>query len=259
MDPIISFKGFSFQYTAQKNPTLKNINLDIFRGEKVIICGASGSGKSTLGNCINGLIPFSYNGKITGSLTVCGIETQKASIFELSNHVGTVLQDSDGQFIGLTVAEDIAFSLENNCVPQQEMFAITSEATGSVGVSSHLDHSPQELSGGQKQRVSLAGVLVGDAEILLFDEPLANLDPRTGKGAIELIDDIYNQQNKTCIIIEHRLEDALWRKADRIILMDDGKIVADMSPDELLSTSLLIDYGIREPLYIPCCTYAGVN
>jgi len=259
MEKIISFKDFSFQYTAQKKPTLKNINLDIYKGEKVLICGPSGSGKSTLGSCINGLIPFSYEGKISGSLLVDGVETKDSSIFELSNHVGTVLQDSDGQFIGLTVGEDVAFFLENDCTPQKEMKEIVKRVAKEVDIDTHLAHAPSELSGGQKQRVSLAGVLVNNAPILLFDEPLANLDPKTGKSTIELIDDIAFKTGATCIIIEHRLEDVLWRHVDRVILINDGEVAADMDVNRLLSSKLLSQYGIREPLYITCAKYANVD
>ncbi len=259
MKPIISFKDFSFQYTAQKNPTLKNIDLDIYPGEKILICGASGSGKSTLGNCINGLIPFSYTGKMEGSLTVDDIQTKDSSIFELSTRVGTVLQDPDGQFVGLTVAEDIAFALENDCVEKEKMDAQILEAAKKVDIEKRLKNAPYDLSGGQKQRVSMAGVIVDDVKILLFDEPLANLDPATGKSAIELIDLIKKQTNTTVVIIEHRIEDVLWERVDRIILMDEGSIVFDGRPEELLRSDLLIRYGIREPLYLTALKYAGVN
>ncbi|MBQ1826952.1 MAG: ABC transporter ATP-binding protein, partial [Erysipelotrichaceae bacterium] len=257
--PIISFRNFSFQYNAQKNPTLKDINLDIYPGEKILICGASGSGKSTLGNCINGLIPFSYNGRIEGSLTVDGIETKNSSIFELSTRVGTVLQDPDGQFVGLTVGEDIAFALENDCLEQTALIEQTFNAAELVGMTRYMNHAPYDLSGGQKQRVSMAGVLVDKVKILLFDEPLANLDPATGKSAIELIEKLKKQTDTTVIIIEHRIEDALWEKVDRMILMDEGRIIADKTPAEMLQSRLLIDYGIREPLYLTALKYAGVN
>ena len=259
MTPIISFKNFSFQYNAQKRPTLKNINLDIYPGEKILICGASGSGKSTLGNCINGLIPFSYNGKIEGSLTVDGIETKNSSIFELSTRVGTVLQDPDGQFVGLTVGEDIAFALENDCIEQGRMIELTDHAAMQVGIEKHMKKAPYDLSGGQKQRVSMAGVLVDDVKILLFDEPLANLDPATGKGAIELIEKLKKETNTTVVIIEHRIEDALWENVDRILLMADGCIVADKKPEDMLRSPLLNEYGIREPLYLTALKYASAD
>ena len=256
--PIISFKNFSFQYRAQKKPTLQDINLDIYPGERVLIAGPSGSGKSTLAACINGLNPFSNPGECTGTLTVDGVDAPHSSIFELAGHVGTVLQDPDGQFIGLTVGEDIAFSLENNCTPQPEMKEIVQHAAELVGIENHLGFAPHELSGGQKQRVSLAGVMVDDVKILLFDEPLANLDPATGKQAIELIDTIQKKTDTTVLIIEHRLEDVLWRNVDRIVLVNEGRILADLHPDELLSGSLLAENGIREPLYVTAMRYAGI-
>ena len=257
--PIISFKNFSFQYRAQKKPTLKEINLDIYPGERVLIAGPSGCGKSTLAGCINGLNPFSNPGECSGELIVDGVDAPKSSIFQLSAYVGTVLQDPDGQFIGLTVGEDIAFALENSCMPQDEMHEITRHAAELVGIQDHLDYAPHELSGGQKQRVSLAGVMVDQVKILLFDEPLANLDPATGKQTIELIDEIQEKTDTTVVIIEHRLEDVLWRNVDRIVLMSEGGILADLHPDELLSTRLLEENGIREPLYLTALRYAGVE
>ena len=256
--PIISFKNFSFQYRAQKKPTLQDINLDIYPGERVLIAGPSGSGKSTLAACINGLNPFSNPGECTGTLMVDGVDAPHSSIFDLAGHVGTVLQDPDGQFIGLTVGEDIAFSLENNCTPQPEMKEIVQHAAELVGIENHLGFAPHELSGGQKQRVSLAGVMVDDVKILLFDEPLANLDPATGKQAIELIDTIQQKTDTTVLIIEHRLEDVLWRNVDRIVLVNEDRILADMRPDDLLSGSLLAENGIREPLYLTAMRYAGI-
>lgn len=257
--PIISFKDFSFQYTAQAKPTLINIDLDIYPGEKVLIAGASGSGKSTLSNCINGLIPFAYAGTNTGSLFVNGIETKKSNIFELSHSVGTVLQDTDGQFIGLTVAEDIAFALENDCIEQGEMKETVNRVAKLVDIDPFLTHAPHELSGGQKQRVSLAGVMIEDVKILLFDEPLANLDPSAGRNTIELIEEIQEKTGATILIIEHRLEDTLWKHVDRIVLMEDGKIVANMRPDEILAKNLLLEHGIREPLYLSALRYAGIS
>ena len=256
---VIEFKNFNFKYNSQKEPTLKNINLTIYEGEKILIVGPSGSGKSTLSNAINGIVPFMYEGEISGSLKINGKETRDMSIFELSNKVGTVLQDPDSQFIGLTVAEDIAFKLENDCISQEIMKDKVNKVSEIVGIDSHLTSSPHSLSGGQKQRVTLGGVMVSDAEILLFDEPLASLDPATGKTSIELIDKIQKQDNKTIVIIEHRLEDVLHCNVDRIVIMDNGKIIGNLTTEELLSTNLLTETGIREPLYITALKYAGVT
>ncbi len=256
---VIEFENFGFQYFSQMNPTLYDINLKIYEGEKVLIVGPSGSGKSTLGHCLNGLIPFAYRGEITGSLKINGKETKKQNIFKLSKDVGTVLQDADGQFIGLTVGEDIAFALENENTPLAEMKETVQKVADIVDMGALLKSSPYELSGGQKQRVSFAGVLVNDAPILLFDEPLANLDPKTGKTAIELIDRVWKDSGKTVVIIEHRIEDVLHCDVDRIIVVSEGRIVADMTPDELMAADVLPKLGIREPLYVTALKYAGIT
>lgn len=258
-NPVIQFSNFSFRYAAQKYPTLKNINLTIYEGEKVLIIGPSGSGKSTLGYCINGLIPHSYPGTIEGELIVKGMDPTQTAIHQLSKSIGTVLQDTDGQFVGLSVAEDIAFALENDCVPTETLKRRAHEAAAIVGLERVTRNSPQEISGGQKQRTALAGILVDDVDILLFDEPLANLDPATGKTAMELIDEIHNESDNTIIIIEHRIEDVLHREIDRVILIHEGEIISDMGTHEIMSTDLFAQYGIREPLYVTLLKYAGVE
>ena len=257
--PIISFKNFSFQYRAQKKPTLKEINLDIYPGERVLIAGPSGCGKSTLAGCINGLNPFSNPGECSGELIVDGVDAPKSSIFQLSAYVGTVLQDPDGQFIGLTVAEDLAFALENDCADQSEMKDKVALWAERLDLTSLLNHHPQDLSGGQKQRVSLAGVLIDESPILLFDEPLANLDPKSGQETIDLIDKIHEEVGATTIIIEHRLEDVLYRPVDRILLVNEGELIFNGSPDELLSSTLLLENGIREPLYVTVLRQLGFD
>ena len=258
-DIVISFDKFGFQYTAQAEPTLYDINLTVRKGEKVLIAGPSGCGKSTLAHCINGLIPAAYPGRIIGSLTVGGRDAVEQGLFGLSKTVGTVLQDSDGQFIGLTVAEDIAFALENDGVDTAEMHEQVKKAAALVGVEKVLSHAPHEISGGQKQRVGLAGVMVNSVDVLLFDDPLANLDPATGKQTIQFIEEIQQRTGCAVVIIEHRLEDVLWRKVDRVVVMGEGRIVYDGSPDELLCAGLLQSAGIREPLYVTALKYAGVQ
>ena len=258
-EAIISFENFGFQYTAQAEPTLYDINLKIHKGEKILIAGPSGCGKSTLAHCINGLVPNSYPGKATGSLTVGGKNALELGLFGLSKMIGTVLQDSDGQFIGLTVAEDIAFALENDCIPTKEMHEEVERIAELVDVKRVLKHAPHEISGGQKQRVGLGGVMVGEVDVLLFDEPLANLDPATGKQAIVLIDEIQKRTGCAVIIIEHRLEDVLYRPVDRVVVMGDGRIQYDGDPDTLLCADLLQEKGIREPLYVTALKYAGVK
>ncbi|WP_223069185.1 ABC transporter ATP-binding protein [Paenibacillus caui] len=255
--PVIEFRDFSFRYKAQSEPTLHHITFSVYEGEKVLIVGPSGSGKSTLAHCINGLIPFFHEGEMTGSVMVGGRELLDLSMAELSDLVGTVLQDPDGQFVGLTVGEDIAFKLENDMVPRAEMVSRVEIAAAATGISELLEASPHELSGGQKQKTTLAGVLVGDAGILLFDEPLANLDPESGRTTVELIDRIHRETAKTVIIIEHRLEEMLHRDVDRILVVRDGRIAADLPAPELLCSGLLAETGLREPLYLTALKYAG--
>ena len=259
MNNVVEFKDFTFKYINQLEPTLKNINLVIKKGEKVLIAGPSGSGKSTLGSCLNGIVPFSKEGGFKGSLTVKEIEPYESSIFEISNLVGTVLQDQDGQFIGLSVGEDVSFIDENNLVPQKEMIENTKKALINVGMENFINHSPQELSGGQKQSVSLAGIMRSSADILLFDEPLANLDPYSGKHAMKLICDIQKKTGKTIIVIEHRIEDVLEQDFDRVIILNKGEVVANGTPEDLFRKDLFRKYGLREPLYIEALKYSGVN
>lgn len=254
---IIEFKNFSFQYQAQTEPTLKDINLTIYEGEKVLIVGPSGSGKSTLGQCLNGIIPNIYQGTAEGELLIQGQPAFETSIYDKSNLVSTVLQDTDGQFIGLSVAEDLAFALENDMADLATMRDKVDNWADKLDLHDLLQHRPQDLSGGQKQRVSLAGVLIDESPILLFDEPLANLDPKSGQDTIELIDQLHREQGTTTVIIEHRLEDVLHRPVDRIVLVADGQIVFNGQPDDLLKTSLLAENGIREPLYVTTLRQLG--
>lgn len=257
--PLISFEDFSFKYHSQAEPTLHHIDLQIYPGEKIAIVGPSGSGKSTFSHCINGLIPHQYEGTSQGRVFVNGKDNQEVTLGERSFDVGTVLQDTDGQFIGLTVAEDIAFALENDAVNNLQMNKEVQKWAKEVELMDFLAHRPQDLSGGQKQRVSIAGVLINETPILLFDEPLANLDPASGKETIRLIDKIHKKTGATILIIEHRLEDVLYRDVDRIIVFNEGEIVADQTPDTLLKTNILASQGIREPLYVTAMKYAGVD
>lgn len=259
MKPFIQFKDFTFKYDVQTEPTLKSLNLTIEKGQKVLIIGPSGSGKSTIGHCLNGIIPNIYHGEKSGQFTINGKEAFGLSIYDKSHLVSTVLQDPDGQFIGLTVAEDLAFALENDCVSLEEMQEKVAHWAKRLDLTEFLENRPQDLSGGQKQRVSLAGVLIDESPILLFDEPLANLDPKSGQETIDLIDRIHHEEKATTIIIEHRLEDVLYRHVDKVVLVNDGQILFDGHPDELLRTELLIQNGIREPLYVTALKDLGVD
>ena len=258
-DPIIEFKDFSFKYNSQAEPTLKNINLKINKGEKILLAGPSGSGKSTIGRCLNGLIPNIDQGEVEGKCLVNGKDITSTSLFDFSFTTSTILQDADSQFIGLTVGEDIAFALENDCQPKDKMHQTVNQWANELKIKELLTQSPQSLSGGQKQIVALAGVLVDESPILLFDEPLANLDPASGLKTMAIIDKIQKELNATVIIIEHRVEEVLSQPIDRIILVNEGTIVADQPTNELLHSHTLEKIGVREPLYLKALTAANVN
>ena len=258
-DPIIEFKDFSFKYNSQAEPTLKNINLKINKGEKILLAGPSGSGKSTIGRCLNGLIPNIDQGEVKGKCLVNGKDITSTSLFDFSFTTSTILQDADSQFIGLTVGEDIAFALENDCQPKDKMHQTVNQWADELKIKELLTQSPQSLSGGQKQIVALAGVLVDESPILLFDEPLANLDPASGLKTMAIIDKIQKELNATVIIIEHRVEEVLSQPIDRIILVNEGTIVADQPTNELLHSHTLEKIGVREPLYLKALTAANVN
>ncbi|WP_367365166.1 ABC transporter ATP-binding protein [Pediococcus parvulus] len=257
--PIISFQDVSFQYQSQSEPTLHHLSFDIYPGEKVLIAGASGSGKTTISRLMNGLIPSAYPGELSGKILINGESVTDQTIFDLSLRVGTVLQDPDTQFVGLTVAEDIAFALENDAEDQSVLKQKAKDWAKQLKIPAILNNHPQEISGGQKQRVSMAGVLVDEGKILLFDEPLASLDPIAGRESIELIDDMQKNGATTTVIIEHRIEDVLYRPVDRIILIDQGKLVANDTPNTILKSGILAKLGLREPLYLSALKYAGID
>lgn len=256
---MISFKNFSFKYNNVVDKTLEDINITIAKGERVLIVGPSGSGKSTLSHCLNGLIPFSYNGEMEGSIIIDNIKPYEESLSDISKKIGTIMQDQDAQFVGLSVGEDVAFSFENDAIPVKEMKVKVINALELVNMVDFINHSPYQLSGGQKQRVSLAGVLGSDADVLLFDEPLANLDPASGKEIMQLINDIHKRTNKTIIIVEHRIEDVLEQPFDKVIIIDKGEVKAIGTPDEILKSDLLEKRGLREPLYVSAMKYANCN
>lgn len=255
----VVFEDVSFQYGNLDQPTLHHIDLVIDEGEKVLITGKSGSGKSTLAHCINGLIPFTYKGEFKGRVLVNGKEPSQLSLFAMGTQVGSILQDQDCQFVGLSAGEDVAFALENDCVAPEEMQVAVDIALEQVDMLPHKNHPPQSLSGGQKQKVAIAGILAMDVPILLFDEPLANLDPASGKKAMETILDIHGKTGKTIIVIEHRIEDVLEHGFDRVVVVDDGKIVFNGTPDRLLAEDVLPGYGLRQPLYVEMLKLCGIE
>lgn len=258
VEPFIDFQHVTFKYHAQSEPTLHDVSFQIYPGEKVLIAGASGSGKTTLLRLLNGLIPQAYQGDITGELTINGKKILDQSLFDLSLQAGTVLQDSDAQFVGMTVAEDIAFSLENDNQPIKTVREKVAKWANRFGLGKRLTLAPQSLSGGQKQRTAMAGVLVDEGDLLLFDEPLASLDPAAGAAAMALIDELQQERNMTVVVIEHRIEDVLRAHVDRVIVMAHGRIVANDTPTAIIQAGVLSANGLDEPLYIQLLRRAGV-
>ena len=258
VEPFIDFQHVTFKYHAQSEPTLHDVSFQIYPGEKVLIAGASGSGKTTLLRLLNGLIPQAYQGDITGELTINGKKILNQSLFDLSLQAGTVLQDSDAQFVGMTVAEDIAFSLENDNQPIKIVREKVAKWANRFGLGKRLTLAPQSLSGGQKQRTAMAGVLVDEGDLLLFDEPLASLDPVAGAAAMALIDELQQERNMTVVVIEHRIEDVLRAHVDRVIVMAHGRIVANDTPTAIIQAGVLSANGLDEPLYIQLLRRAGV-
>lgn len=256
---IISFKNFSFKYNNLNENTLTDISFEIQPGEKVLITGKSGSGKSTIAHCINGLIPFNYKGDMTGEILVDGEVPSKSSLFEMGSHVGTILQDQDCQFVGLSAGEDVAFAFENDCIPTEQMRELVDRALEQVDMLKQKRITPQSLSGGQKQKVAIAGILAMQAPILLFDEPLANLDPASGKKAMETINLLHEKQGKTIVVIEHRIEDVLEHNFDRVIVIEAGRIAFDGTPDEILACGQLPQMGLRQPLYVEMLKLCGAE
>ncbi|MCT4382477.1 ATP-binding cassette domain-containing protein [Leuconostoc suionicum] len=258
VEPFIDFQHVTFKYHAQSEPTLHDVSFQIYPGEKVLIAGASGSGKTTLLRLLNGLIPQAYQGDITGELTINGKKILDQSLFDLSLQAGTVLQDSDAQFVGMTVAEDIAFSLENDNQPIKTVREKVAKWANRFGLGKRLTLAPQSLSGGQKQRTAMAGVLVDEGDLLLFDEPLASLDPAAGVAAMALIDELQQERNMTVVVIEHRIEDVLRAHVDRVIVMAHGRIIANDTPTAIIQAGVLSANGLDEPLYIQLLRRAGV-
>ena len=259
MTAALEFQHVTFQYDAQAVPTLRDINLTIQPGERILIAGPSGSGKTTLGQLINGLIPHAYPGELSGKILINGQDVTTTSIFERSFSVGTVLQDTDAQFVGLRVAEDIAFALENDNATHDEIISKVQRWADVLDLPDLLKIAPQRLSGGQKQRVAMAGVLVDDSPILLFDEPLASLDPASGHRMLALLDKLQAEYGLTVVMIEHRLEDVLQHRLDRVVVLEDGQVTFDDTPDTLLRSDTLHQYGLAVPGYLQVVQQTGFD
>lgn len=221
--PALTIQNLNFKYASRDDPALRNINLEVSQGELLLIAGASGCGKTTLSRCINGLIPRSYHGEMTGGLQLNGNDIQKMSLVEISQTVGTLLQDPERQIVASKVYNEIAFGPENLGLAREEIIQRIDLVLKQLKIEYLRDWETFNLSGGEKQKVALAGLLVMRPSILLLDEPLASLDSASAIEALEVFKQLANE-GITVIIVEHRVEDVLRIKPDRLLYMDDGQI-----------------------------------
>ena len=223
---MIEVKDLTFSYDNQRN-AVENVSFSIEKGSYTTIIGHNGSGKSTIAKLLIGLLE-----KNRGTILIDDIELKEDTLYRVREKTGIVFQNPDNQFIGSTVADDIAFGLENHCVDPQKMQPLIEQFAAKVNMSKYLNSEPTRLSGGQKQRVAIAGVLAMAPEILIFDESTSMLDPQ-GKAEINrLIQEIHQQTNMTMISITHDIEEVAM--ADYVIVMDDGHIVMEGKPSEVL-------------------------
>ena len=221
----IEVSHLTFSYDG-KNDILKDVSFSIPKGSYTTIIGHNGSGKSTMAKLIIGLLEAKK-----GKIQILGKELNEESVYELRSHVGIVFQNPDNQFIGSTVADDIAFGLENHCVEQEKMQGIIEDVASRVGMTDFLSAEPTKLSGGQKQRVAIARALCMNPDIMLFDEPTSALDPEMVKGVLEVIKELANQ-GMTIVIVTHEMGFAR-ETSDRVLFMDEGIIQEQGTPEDI--------------------------
>jgi energy-coupling factor transporter ATP-binding protein EcfA2 len=240
----ISARNLSFSYAGAEKPSMENINITIEKGEFVILTGPSGCGKTTFCRCLNGLIPNFYSGELTGDLEVDGVNVVGKTTAELATHVGFVFQNPENQLFSLSVERDVGFGLENLAMPRNEALERVNWAMRATGILDLRDKAPYELSGGQQQRAAIAGVLAMQPSILVLDEPTSFLDPKSAVEIIGVIAKLNNELGLTTLLVEHRL-DIVSRYANRVIVMDQGKVALDGSPRQVYNDhARLIGIGL---------------
>ena len=227
MDKMIEVKDLCFEY-VEGSQTINHISFDIYKGEYVTILGHNGSGKSTIAKLLIGLLE-----KKSGSIRIHGYELNLENLYKVREQVGIVFQNTDNQFIGANVRDDIAFGLENICIPREEMDDLINTYASQVRMDQFLDHEPTKLSGGQKQRVAIAGILAMSPSIIILDEATSMLDPRGRHEINELVRDLKKEREMTILSITHDIEEA--KNADKIILLNEGQIISIGTPQEILS------------------------
>lgn len=241
---IVSLRDVSFKYDSQDRYALNQVNIEIFEGEWLAICGHNGSGKSTMAKLLNGL-QFPQKGEIS----VCGIRLSEQSIWEVREKLGMVFQNPDNQFVGTTVQDDVAFGLENHGIPRDEMVQRVEDSLKKVKMDQFLNQEPHHLSGGQKQRVAIAGVLALRPSIIILDEATSMLDPRGREEVLETVRALKKEKSLTVISITHDLEEAA--KADRIIVMNQGEVYREGTPEQIFSMDEeLVQLGLDIPFSV---------
>lgn len=221
--PVV-VENLSFRYRSREELAIRDFNFSVSPGELLLIAGASGCGKTTLARCINGLIPRSYKGDLTGRVLLNGVDYSGQPLSRLSQVVGTVLQDPERQILGTRVINEVAFGLENLGLPREEILQRAGEALEYLKISHLRDRETFSLSGGEKQKVALAGVLAMRPGILLLDEPLASLDPASARESLSLVRRLADE-GMTVLMVEHRVEDVLYIHPDRVMFIQDGAIL----------------------------------
>lgn len=240
MENIIKVENLCFEYEPGLK-TIHNISFQIKKGEYVAILGHNGSGKSTIAKLLIGLLE-----KKLGNIIIDHKELNLENLYKIREKIGIVFQNPDNQFIGATVRDDIAFGLENICIPREKMDELIERYAKRVRMDQFLDHEPTKLSGGQKQRVAIAGILAMSPSIIILDESTSMLDPRGRKEINELIRELKEDKEMTIISITHDIEEA--KNADRILLLNKGEIVGDDQPETLLmNEKLLLDLHLDTP------------
>jgi energy-coupling factor transport system ATP-binding protein len=242
--PIVTLDKISFQYDSGDGYALKDVSFDIYEGEWLAIVGHNGSGKSTMAKLLNGL-HFPQEGEIL----VCGMKLNEESVWDIRRQLGMVFQNPDNQFVGTTVQDDVAFGLENNGIPREDMIQRVYDSLKKVKMDAFLNQEPHHLSGGQKQRVAIAGVLALRPSIIILDEATSMLDPRGREEVLETVRLLKEEKLLTVISITHDLDEAA--KADRIIVMNKGKVYRVGPPEEVFSMDEeLIQLGLDIPFSV---------
>lgn len=232
MNSAIEVSNLSFSYTEEGN-TIQDVSFSIPKGSYTTIIGHNGSGKSTIAKLIIGLLKAQF-----GTIRILGTELTPETVYDLRSHVGIVFQNPDNQFIGSTVADDIAFGLENHCVPQEDMQALIEKSAASVGMSDFLQAEPTHLSGGQKQRVAIAGILAMTPDIIIFDESTSMLDPQ-GKASINAqIKRLHDEKNITILSITHDMEEVA--QSQHVIVLNHGVVEMEGTPKEVFAQEAML-------------------